>query len=238
MIKIACCQNVFSKSFLWRRGRFSLRMFASVALCALSMMGGVVASSSVAQAQASVLIKHQSTTAVVETIDRQAREILLREKSGHLITVEYGEDVRDLPHLHEGDSLIISFVETLGAEIAPPGSPMPESTIATARGFVHGHPHGVIAVFNRERAFVRGINLKTHTLTFLPDDKDDRELRVVVFRTRAMRDFLSTLKVGDVVDMTRMESLSYVITNTPVARHVPAQVSLQGKARVAVTVSH
>ena len=81
-------------------------------------------------------------------------------------------------------------------------------------------------------------NLKTHTLTFLPDDKDDRELRVVVFRTRAMRDFLSTLKVGDVVDMTRMESLSYVITNTPVARHVPAQVSLQGKARVAVTVSH
>ena len=219
MVKIGCFTGRFQKVF----SKVRLQMIASAALCALSVAGGVVSVSSVAQAQASVLLKHQSTTAIVETIDRQAREILLREKSGHLITVEYGDAVRDLPHLHEGDHLNISFVETLGAEIAPPGSPMPESTLTTARGFVQGHPHGVIAAFNRERAFVRGINLKTHTLTFVPDDKDDKELHVVVLRTRAMRDFLATLKVGDVVDMTRMESLSYVLTNTPVARPVSAQ---------------
>ena len=223
MGKVVHIQNVFAKSFWKRRERFSLRIFASVALYAFFIAGGVFSASSSARAQASVLLKHQSTTAVVETIDRRAREILLREKSGHLITVEYGDAVRDLPRLHEGDTLLISFVETLGAEIVPHGSPMPESTIATARGFVHGHPHGVIAAFNRERAFVRGVNLKTHTLTFVSDDKDDRDLHVVVLRTRAMRNFLATLKVGDVVDMTRVESLSYVITNTPVAHLVPAQ---------------
>ncbi|MFT8675069.1 MAG: hypothetical protein ABF990_02175 [Acetobacter sp.] len=190
-----------------------------VARCAFALFGlGTVALAalpSAAHAQASVLLKNQQAGAIVETVDRDAREILLREDNGHLLTVEYGSAVKDLPNLHEGDHLRISYVETLGAQIAAPGSPMPESTLTTARGFVHGHPRGVIAAFNRERATVKTIDLKTHTLSFVTDDGS---LHVTALRTKAMQDFLATLKVGDVVDITRMESISYVITSKVVAQ--------------------
>ncbi len=187
----------------------------SVAACALTV-GGVVAAGlpTVAHAQASVLLKNQSAKAVVETVDHDARELLLREANGHLITIEYGASVRDLPHVNAGDKLSIHFVETLGAEIAPPGSPLPESTLTTAKGYVHGHPRGVIAAFRRERATVQSIDLATHTLSFVTTDG---ESHVAVLRIKAMQDFMATLKVGDVIDITRMESISYLILNDTVA---------------------
>lgn len=189
--------------------RMSSLVTGSVAVCTLAV-AGLAAAPSAAHAQASGLLKNQTATAVVETVDRDAREVLLREGNGHLITVEYGSAVRDLPHLHEGDHLKIRFVETLGAQMAPPDSPLPESTLTTARGYAHGHPRGVIAAFNRERGTIKAIDLKTHTASFVTDDG---ALHVAVLRTQAMQDFLATLKIGDVVDITRAESISYVITN-------------------------
>ncbi|MDN7351050.1 hypothetical protein [Acetobacter senegalensis] len=182
----------------------------SAAVCALALGGVVAGLPSEAHAQASVLLKHQSAKAVVETVDHDARELLLREANGHLITIEYGSAVRDLPHVNAGDKLSISFVETLGADLAPPGSPLPESTLTTARGYVHGHPRGVIASFRRERAKIDSIDLPTHTVSFSTEDGSSH---VAVLRTQAMQDFLKTLKVGDVIDITRMESISYVILN-------------------------
>ncbi|MFT8664071.1 hypothetical protein [Acetobacter orientalis] len=188
----------------------------SVAVCALTV-GGVSAVSSQAHAQASVLLKHQSAQAVVETVDHTARELLLREGNGHLITIEYGSAVRDLPHVSPGDKLSISFVETLGADLAQPGSPLPESTLTTARGYVHGHPRGVIASFRRERAKIETIDLPSHTVSFVTEDDTSH---IAVLRTKAMQDFLATLKVGDVIDITRMESISYIIQNDTVAQPV------------------
>lgn len=186
----------------------------SMAACALTV-GGVVAAGlpSEAHAQASVLIKNQSAKAVVETVDHDARELLLREANGHLITIEYGSAVRDLPHVNAGDRLSIRFVETLGAVIAAPDSPLPESTLTTAKGYVHGHPRGVIAAFRRERATVQSIDLTTHTLSFVTTDG---ESHIAVLRIKAMQDFMATLKVGDVIDITRTESISYVILNDTV----------------------
>jgi len=175
----------------------------------------VSAVSSQAHAQASVLLKHQSAQAVVETVDHTARELLLREGNGHLITIEYGSAVRDLPHVSPGDKLSISFVETLGADLAQPGSPLPESTLTTARGYVHGHPRGVIASFRRERAKIETIDLPSHTVSFVTEDDTSH---IAVLRTKAMQDFLATLKVGDVIDITRMESISYIIQNDTVAQ--------------------
>ncbi|MGO3517094.1 MAG: hypothetical protein ACTINM_01100, partial [Acetobacter cibinongensis] len=194
----------------------------SVAVCTLSLGG--VGLSTQAHAQASVLLKHQSAQAVVETVDHDARELLLREANGHLITIEYGSSIRDLPRVNPGDKLSISFVETLGADIAQPGSPLPESTLTTARGYVHGHPHGVIASFRRERAKVETIDLPTHTISFVTDDDTSH---VAVLRTKAMRDFLSTLKVGDVIDITRMESISYIIKNDTVTPQNPVAAGAQ-----------
>lgn len=203
----------------------------SMAACALTV-GGVVAAGlpSAAHAQASVLLKNQSAKAVVETVDHDARELLLREANGHLITIEYGSAVRDLPHVNAGDKLSIRFVETLGAEIAPPDSPLPESTLTTAKGYVHGHPRGVIAAFRRERATVQSIDLTTHTLSFVTTDG---ESHIAVLRIKAMQDFMATLKVGDVIDITRTESISYVILNDTAAPAVDPNAPVQAPADAA-----
>lgn len=187
-----------------------------------------MAAPTLAHAQASVLLKSQQATAVVESVDREARELLLREGNGHLLTIEYGAAVKDVPHLHEGDELKIQFVETLGAQLAAPGSPLPESTLTTARGFVHGHPRGIIAAFNRERALVKTIDLASSTISFTTEGDDS--LHVAVLRTKAMQDFLKTLKIGDVVDITRAESITYIVTNKTVPQPTPATPQLAAPA--------
>ncbi len=209
--------------------RFSSKAAASVAACALGFAGlATMAAPTLAHAQASVLLKSQQATAVVESVDREARELLLREGNGHLLTIEYGAAVKDVPHLHEGDELKIQFVETLGAQLAAPGSPLPESTLTTARGFVHGHPRGIIAAFNRERALVKTIDLASSTISFTTEGDDS--LHVAVLRTKAMQDFLKTLKIGDVVDITRAESITYIVTNKTVPQPTPATPQLAAPA--------
>lgn len=209
--------------------RFSSKAAASVAACALGFAGlATLAAPTAAHAQASVLLKSQEAIAVVESVDRDARELLLREGNGHLLTIEYGTAVKDVPHLHEGDELKIQFVETLGAQLAPPGSPLPESTLTTARGFVHGHPRGIIAAFNRERATIKTIDLASSTISFTTEGDDS--LHVAALKTKAMQDFLKTLKVGDVVDITRAESITYIVTNKVVPQPVPATPQLAAPA--------
>ncbi|MDE7547748.1 hypothetical protein PY793_07085 [Acetobacter fabarum] len=190
----------------------------------------------VAHAQASVLLKSQQATAIVESVDREARELLLRESNGHLLTIEYGAAVKDVPHLHEGDALKIQFVETLGAQLASPGSPLPESTLTTARGFVHGHPRGIIAAFNRERALIKTIDVPSSTISFTTEGDDS--LHVAVLRTKAMQDFLKTLKVGDMVDITRAESITYIVTNKVVPQPTPATPQLAAPAGDVVAPAH
>ncbi|MCI1483215.1 MAG: hypothetical protein LKH30_05645, partial [Acetobacter fabarum] len=117
---------------------------------------------------------------------------------------------------------------TLGAQLAPPGSPLPESTLTTARGFVHGHPRGIIAAFNRERALIKTIDLPSSTISFTTEGDDS--LHVAVLRTKAMQDFLKTLKIGDVVDITRAESITYIVTNKTVPQPAPAAPQLAAPA--------
>ncbi|MFT8563509.1 MAG: hypothetical protein ABF742_02240, partial [Acetobacter orientalis] len=59
------------------------------------------------------------------------------------------------------------------------------------------------------------IDLPSHTVSFVTEDDTSH---IAVLRTKAMQDFLATLKVGDVIDITRMESISYIIQNDTVAQ--------------------
>ncbi|KAB8124347.1 preprotein translocase subunit YajC [Komagataeibacter medellinensis] len=184
---------------------------AAVAL-ATAMVGSVAALSvpSVpAMAQAPVIVGNQTATAIVESVDHDAGMILLRDKAGNLDTVRVDADQRaKLPVLHPGDKIGLRIVRTIDASIAPPGSPLPESTENAAGTRTGPHPHGMMVSFKRERVKVTGVDTTRNQVVFV--DPDDIT-RVVLVRQKPMQEFLKTLKPGDEVDTTVMDAVSFSV---------------------------
>ena len=184
---------------------------AAVALAA-AVVGGVAALSAPlvpAMAQAPVIVGNQTATATVESVDHDAGMILLRDKSGNLDTVRVDADQRaKLPVLHPGDKIGLRIVRTIDAAIAPPGSPLPESTENAAGTRTGPHPHGMMISFKRERVKVTNVDTTRNQVVFV--DPDDIT-RVVLVRQKPMQEFLKTLKPGDEVDTTVMDAVSFSV---------------------------
>ena len=184
---------------------------AAVALAA-AVVGGVAALSAPlvpAMAQAPVIVGNQTATATVESVDHDAGMILLRDKSGNLDTVRVDADQRaKLPVLHPGDKIGLRIVRTIDAAIAPPGSPLPESTENAAGTRTGPHPHGMMISFKRERVKVTNVDTTRNQVVFV--DPDDIT-RVVLVRQTPLQEFLKPLKPGDEVDTTVMDAVSFSV---------------------------
>ncbi|MBV1830173.1 preprotein translocase subunit YajC [Komagataeibacter sp. AV436] len=189
----------------------NVKLFASrrVALALASVVAGASAAAMPAMAQAPVIVGNQTATATVESVDHEAGMILLRDKAGNLDTVRVDPDLRaKLPVLNPGDKIGLRIVRTIDAAIAPPGSPLPESTENAAGTRTGPHPHGMMVSFKRERVKVTGVDTTRNQVVFV--DPDDIT-RVVLVRQKAMQDFLKTLKPGDEVDTTVMDAVSFSV---------------------------
>lgn len=184
---------------------------AAVALAAV-VAGGVAALSAPSRpalAQAPVIVGNQTATAIVESVDHDAGMILLRDKAGNLDTIRVDPDLRaKLPVLHAGDKIGLRIVRTIDASIAAPGTPVPESTENAAGTRTGQHPHGMMISFKRERVKVTGVDTTRNQVTFVDPDEITR---VVLVRQKPMQEFLKTLKVGDEVDTTVMDAVSFSV---------------------------
>lgn len=216
--------------------------FLSVCRSGVAFCGIVAAASSVcvamnvlpSSAVAQSIVAHQVTTAVVETADNQTGEILLRDKDGGLITLELPEKGEKLPKVQSGDTLSLSFFQTIGARIAQPGSPVPESTVSTARGLVWQHPHGMLVSFHRMRVQIVAVNPSTDVVTFR---KSNGQTQTVTVQQPGIQALLSSLKTGDDVDVTTMDAVTYTVLNrvvtpsTKVEENTAAQASSDSAAK-------
>lgn len=163
-----------------------------------------------ARAQASAITGNQIATGTVETVDPATGTVLLRDQAGSLVTVHIPRGARHLPRVQPGDKIRIRFFQTIAADIAAPGSPMPESTVSSAQGLANRHPHGTMISFRRERVRILAIDAPHHIVTVI----DPAQMtRTVTVREKPMQDLLATLKVGDQVDITTMDAVSFTVTN-------------------------
>ncbi|RUT27635.1 preprotein translocase subunit YajC [Asaia sp. W19] len=165
-----------------------------------------------ASAQA-VITGNQSMTATVESVDPEARSVLLRDKKGSLLTITIPKGAKDLPHLDAGDRISMRFFQTMAADIAKPDSPLPESTVSSAKGYAKRHPHGTLISFQRQRVRVIAVDAAAHKVTFV--DHSDIT-RTVTITQKALFPLLSTLKMGDEVDVTTMDAVSFSVLNRTV----------------------
>ncbi len=163
-----------------------------------------------AHAQASVITGNQVTQATVETIDPTSGEVLLRDGDGSLITVDIPRTVHNLPHIQPGDRIKIRFFQTIGADVVPADSPQPESTVTSAHGVTNRHPHGMMVSFRRKRVRIAAVDAAHHVVTTVGPDNTTQTITV---HTKAMQALLPTLKVGDTVDVTTMDAVSFEVLN-------------------------
>ncbi|CDG40763.1 MULTISPECIES: hypothetical protein [Asaia] len=186
-----------------------------------------------AAAQA-VITGNQSMTATVETIDPETRTVLLRDKKGGLLNLTIPKDAKNLPHLEAGDQISVRFFQTMAADIAAPGTPLPESTVSSAKGYARRHPHGTLVSFQRQRVKVVTVDAAAHKVTII-DHADIT--RTITVRQKALQPLLNSLKTGDDVDVTTMDAVSFSVLN----RTVNGDVSVTektGEQTPAVTPAH
>ena len=72
------------------------------------------------------------TTATVEKVDQQTREVTLRGADGEVVTVVAGPEVRNLPQLRVGDRLTATFSRRIAILVRDPGAAQPAAYTATA----------------------------------------------------------------------------------------------------------
>src|SRR5215210_2823110 len=171
----------------------------------LVLLAAAAATVRVAAAQPSVVLGAEEARATVETVDQQARTVLLRGPTGALLTVHAGPEVRNLPQVKPGDQVVVRYAEAVAARIVRPGDPAPESTTSVARAAPGERPAGVVVENVRERVRIEGVNPANGTVAFIGPD---RVPRTVAVRQPAMQDFLRTLKAGDEVELTFTEAVA------------------------------
>jgi antitoxin (DNA-binding transcriptional repressor) of toxin-antitoxin stability system len=151
-------------------------------------------------------------TAVVESVDLQQRQVLLRGADGSLATVKVGPNVRNLAQVRAGDTVRVAYMESLVAELAPPGAPLTASSDVAAIRAQPGQRPGAAAVERiRVRVRVLDVDQGSGTVRFVGPNGQPR---TAVVKEPAMLDLLRQIKPGDEVNLTYTEALAISVTPT------------------------
>jgi hypothetical protein len=156
--------------------------------------------------------------AIVETVDRTKREVLLRgqdgAQSGALVTVRVGSQVRNFNQIRSGDRVTVRYIIAVAAAIAPATSPgtRPAAAVAGVRAPRGERPAGAVGDLVRARVRITAIDQATNTVSFVgPANRP----RTVVLKRPEMQALLRNLNVGDQVDVAFEEALAVSVEPTP-----------------------
>jgi hypothetical protein len=91
-------------------------LIASVLAVALPAAGALAAAADQSAQRESVI----ETSATVESVDQQTREVLLRAPDGRTLAVMAGPEVRNLSELKAGDTVQVTYYESVAARLDDP----------------------------------------------------------------------------------------------------------------------
>ena len=134
------------------------------------------------------------TRAVVEKIDQDTREVRLRTMDGNELTVIAGPAVRNLAQVSAGDTVRLTYYESVAARMAEPGAGGAATTTAvTARAPEGGQPAGLVGATTEMVVEFLAYDPATGTATFKTPDGASRQVLV----NPAMRGFAAARQPGD-----------------------------------------
>jgi hypothetical protein len=149
---------------------------------------------------------------VVETVDQQSREILLRgqagAQTGKLLTLVAGRGVQRLNQIKSGDRVTVRYYQALAARAVRSGAPgsQPFAGVAVAREAER--PGGEITRVRAGRVTITDVDRLGGTVSFVGPGNMTRTVTAENLETRT---FILGLRVGEQVDMVYEEALAISI---------------------------
>ncbi len=184
----------------WKQGIAGLAMVAVVLTTACGVMAAETKSGPPSVTRARVV----NLTATVKAIDLDKRLVTLQGPKGNEVTVEVGEEAKNLPQVKVGDQVKVKYYEALAFRVVPPGqaAPPPSATSAVATAQPGQKPAAVGGHEVTVTVTVEAINQKAGTVTFKGPQGNSKTVKAQDPNN------LKLIKVGDQVEITYTEALA------------------------------
>jgi hypothetical protein len=171
------------------------------------LLAGRPATPEAAGAQPPEIERLATVRAKVTAIDLKKRLVTLKGPEGAPLTVEVGEEVRNLPQVKVGDEVVVRFYEALALEIKKAGKAKVglTETVKTDRAKPGQRPAGVVATQVKANLEVLVVNRGDDSVTLKGPAGHVRWVKV---KDPDLKPYLKTLKVGDIVAITYTEALA------------------------------
>jgi Cu/Ag efflux protein CusF len=160
---------------------------ASRALAQASDMAGIARTQSV------------SARAIVKTVDLQTRTVTLEASGGNTIVLKVGDEVKNLPQVRPGDTVIAHYYTSSAYVLAPPGSKLPNNslTVAGARAAPGEKPGAAAGSKMVVSGLVVGVDPTLHTVSLV--DPAGGRVRIVNVVTPQGQRSMKLIKIGDTI---------------------------------------
>jgi hypothetical protein len=149
--------------------------------------------------------------AVVQSVDLESRQVLLRGEDGRVHSITAGSQVRNLPQLHPGDVVRLDYYEAVSVKMADPSAESaPEGVVLTERAPEGATPGAASAAAVRMVVEFISYDPESGMATFVTPDGIVHTVTV----NPEMREFAAGLESGDRVDLTMTEAVAVSIEET------------------------
>jgi len=168
----------------------------SIAL-SLTVSAGIFAQQPVTKTQS------VSGTATIQAIDSTTRTITLRDEKGMEDSYVIGPEVQRFNELKVGDTVKMTYYESVLLQVRKPGDPAPAATSGDA-GLTRGKgplPSGTLSVQDKMTVTVKAIDPALPSVTVTTPDG-----RTVTRKVEDKKN-IEGLKVGDQIDITYTRAL-------------------------------
>jgi ribosomal protein L6P/L9E len=193
-------------------------MAAAVALAAVApplvaqQPPGVVKGGAVARAPGKMAaVSTAQIIAIVERVDAANRTVSLKGPRG-VVTMDVGEEVRNLPQVKVGDRVVVTYAQALALELRKGGSGIRERVERDGmmRAAPGERPAGVVGREVKVVADVMVVNMKNQTVTLRGPKQ------TVTLKVRDPAQF-KNITAGDQVEATYTEALALAVKPAVVA---------------------
>lgn len=150
--------------------------------------------------------------ATVKSVDLKNHTVVLEGADGVTKTLKVGPEVKNLPQVKAGDTVVIGYHESVAYVVAPAGSKSPEDllAVATARATPGELPGGGVASKLVVTGLVVGVNPVTHSLSVV--DPDGGQIHTFVVKNPDDLSMLSKIKVGDKITAIISDAIVALVT--------------------------
>jgi hypothetical protein len=153
--------------------------------------------------------KMSSTSATVEALDQESRNITLRKPSGTRTSFKVGDQVKNLHKVRVGDRVVVDYYESLAIQVVKPGTTRDQRETMVYSAEPGETPAGSVTEKTTMTATIEQIDRSVPSITLRDEDGKLYTVRV------RHPERLKLVKVGDTLKITYTEAVAVSVEPAP-----------------------